>query len=83
MGRAATAEECYQLLIDQEYRCALSGLPLSPKAVALDHIVSVSDGGSDEIANLQWVDVRVNTMKRTLSQAEFIELCKRVAEAQL
>lgn len=35
-----------------------------------------------EVGNLQWVHVRVNFMKNTYNQEEFIEMCNRVAITQ-
>lgn len=77
-GEPATAKQLKNKLIANDYRCALSGLRLSPETVNVDHIIPVSDGGSDSINNLQLLDSRINQMKGTLSQEEFIELCSRV-----
>lgn len=68
-----------QKLEQQDYRCALSGVHLTPSNAALDHIVPVSEGGTDDVENLQWLDKIVNRAKSTLSQDEFIEMCRRVA----
>jgi 5-methylcytosine-specific restriction endonuclease McrA len=74
--------ELYELLEEQDYRCALTGKELSPDDVALDHIVPISNGGDFSIANSQLVSKAANRAKHTLSQDDFIELCKSVAATQ-
>lgn len=71
--------ELYELLEVQDYRCALTGKELSPDDVALDHIVPISNGGDFSLANSQLVSKSANRAKHTLSQDDFIELCKSVA----
>jgi 5-methylcytosine-specific restriction endonuclease McrA len=74
-----TTSRLMQLIEDQEYRCALSGVELTPEEAALDHKVPVSNGGSDELHNLHWVSNDINRAKGTMSNDEFIQMCKRVA----
>lgn len=71
----------FQLVKQQGYRCALSNLVLKPENAALDHIVPISRGGWHSLANLQWVDARINRMKGQMHQEEFIALCRSVAQA--
>jgi 5-methylcytosine-specific restriction endonuclease McrA len=78
--RAATAKELYQLVEKQDYRCALSGMKITPKTSRIDHKTPVSVGGSDEIENLQWVHEELNRMKGSLDNDEFIEICRKVAQ---
>jgi hypothetical protein len=65
------------LLEAQEYRCALSKLPIS----AINHTASLdridSSKGYVE-GNVQWLHKDVNMMKRHYNQDYFIHLCKRV-----
>ena len=63
-----------------DFKCVLSGWPISPGEFELDHIVSINDGGSDETDNLQCVHPLVNKAKGTMSNEQFIELCHRVAQ---
>lgn len=74
-----TTSELLSLAESQSFRCALTGICLTPESSSLDHIVPVASGGSHEIGNLQWVDSRVNTMKGEMPVDEFIELCQMVA----
>lgn len=88
----------YEFTISEEYvknkfneqngKCALSGVELyfattkrskSQTTASLDRIDS-SKGYIE--GNVQWVHKAVNFMKRQLSDDEFIDWCKKVAECQ-
>ena len=77
---SSTASELKRLLIQQEYRCALSGVPLEPSRAEIDHIKPVSKGGGHGINNLQWLSKHVNRAKGTMSNDAFIEMCKQVVK---
>lgn len=78
-----TMEQAWQLFEKQEYRCALSGLPLSfPKdrnphggTASLDRINS---DGNYTLDNVQWVHKDINRLKNAFNQDYFIELCKAI-----
>jgi len=78
----ATANELMQLLKTQGFRCALTGIELTPQTARLDHIVPVSKGGTDIIENLQWLHIDANTAKATMAQDQFIAMCRKVAAYQ-
>ena len=69
-----TLEYVGDLLESQNYRCALSGLPISAKekTASLDRIDS-SKGYVE--GNVQWLHKDVNMMKRHYSQQYFTFLC--------
>lgn len=67
-------------IADQNYRCALSGVPITPESAQLDHVVPLADGGDNTIENLQWLHEDVNSAKGTMSQERFIEMCRLVAQ---
>jgi hypothetical protein len=75
-------DELRDILIRQEYRCALSGERLTPANFALDHIVPIADGGNFSADNSQLVLKMVNRAKNTVSQCEFIAMCRNVAAHQ-
>jgi 5-methylcytosine-specific restriction endonuclease McrA len=77
-----TTSEAEAILNRQSYRCALSGMPLTPDDLALDHIVPVSEGGDFSASNAQFVTKTVNRAKHTMSQQEFILMCRRIASHQ-
>jgi hypothetical protein len=80
-----TKEEAWQLFLDQNKKCALSGLDLKfpdkntdkSWTASLDRIDS-SIGYTKE--NVQWVHKDINMMKRIYNNQYFIEMCKLVAK---
>lgn len=71
------------LLIEQDFKCALTGWDIhamdvnSPASLdRIDSSVGYVEG------NLQWVYSKVNMMKQHYSQDDFISVCKAVAERQ-
>lgn len=66
------------LVESQNYSCALTGRPLNPQEAALDHVLPISRGGRHEITNAQVLHKDVNRAKGTLTNDEFISLCREV-----
>lgn len=63
----------------QKYKCALTGRALTPDIAALDHCIPVSRGGSIlDAENLQVIHSDVNAAKGTMTNSEFIALCREV-----
>lgn len=62
----------------QSYRCALSGRELLPTNAAPDHKQPRSQGGSDDLSNLQIVIDVVNRAKQDMTNEEFVQLCRDV-----
>ena len=77
--KRSKAKQLRAKLEKQGYKCALSGLDLTPDCWELDHIVSMADGGTDEVDNLQCVHPLINKMKGTMGNAQFVEMCGRVS----
>jgi 5-methylcytosine-specific restriction endonuclease McrA len=77
-SKTATPAELEALLVRQGYRCALSGVLLTPQQAALDHRWPVAKGGTHSVDNLQWLDPVINKAKHTLTNEEFVEMCRRV-----
>lgn len=65
-----------RLLERQKYRCFLTGWELTPHNVSLDHRLPVSRGGTHTLSNAQALHEDVNRAKGTLTNEEFIELCR-------
>ncbi len=76
-GRITTTN-VLRLLELQQYRCALTGRPLTPETASLDHIVPVRCGGEHAIENAQVLHKDVNRAKTTMTSEEFICLCREV-----
>lgn len=79
-------EYLWDLFLKQDSKCNLSGLPLSFGRVVKDRVnrtasvdrIDSSKGYVQE--NIQWVHKKINIMKNTYSQEEFITLCKQVVK---
>lgn len=78
-----TIEGLRAILIRQQYRCALSGVVLSPDCASLDHIVPLSKGGRHVLSNCQIVHPIVNRLKADMSQEEFVGWAKLIASAAM
>lgn len=71
------------LIIAQNGRCAITGVPLDPKHVNADHInpLSRKDLSSTETKENIWlVHKKINAMKGTLSYEELIQLAKQILD---
>ena len=67
------------LLIKQNYRCALSGRELTIENVTLDHITPFAKSDDHSIDNVHLVIREANLAKGAMSTGEFIRLCQDVA----
>lgn len=76
-----TGKRLVEMIERQQYRCALSGRKLTPKTASLDHIVPFSKGGEHTMENVQIVHVEVNNAKGTLTQEQFIAVCRDVCKS--
>lgn len=67
------------IFLRQNKTCPYSGrlLTLGVNA-SLDHIVPRSMGGDNSVANLEWLDKDINTMKSSMNKEEFIALIKQM-----
>lgn len=80
-----TPEEAWNLVLEQNMKCKLTGELLvfpdkycdTKSNASLDRIDSSKPY---QIDNVQWILKEVNFMKHTLSQNRFIELCRKVTD---
>jgi hypothetical protein len=72
-----TAEHLYNMLVLQNFQCALSGLPIAfaDKTASLDRIDSSKPYTKD---NVQWLHRKINQMKWQFDETQFVELCGKV-----
>lgn len=75
-----STENVLQLLEHQQYRCALTGRRLTPETAALDHIIPVRRDGEHVIENTQVLHKDVNRAKGSLTNEEFIGMCREVVD---
>lgn len=73
-----SVENVLRLLEAQQYRCALTGRSLTPQTAALDHVIPVRFGGQHAIENAQVLHKDVNRAKGSLTNEEFIGMCREV-----
>lgn len=76
---SSAKEEAAQLIEQQKFKCALTGLPISftDKSASLDRI----DSNLPYVkGNIQWVHKDVNVMKNGYSLDYFIKMCKLIAD---
>ena len=86
-----TVEYISNLLINQNFLCALSGLPIKIVYPNKHQKVEETTASLDRIdssrgyveGNVQWVHKWVNLMKLDHTEEEFIDFCKRVTETSL
>lgn len=70
-----------ELLIDQDFKCALSGEDLDAMEVSNDCSLDRIDNSLGYVeGNLQWVTSMVNMCKQGYTQEEFINMCKQIAD---
>lgn len=81
LGTTTRWEDLVELFKDQEGRCSYTGIPLVIGQNAnLDHKIPVRGGSRlTTIDNLQWVYWKVNLMKNSMEEDEFIKFCKLIA----
>jgi hypothetical protein len=83
-----TIEDLYNKLIDQNFKCALSGLELNILNLADVNqsnasIDRIDSSGNYTPENIQWLHKDVNRIKNSLPQDYFIKLCKLISEKYL
>ncbi len=75
-------QEAWDLFLKQDRKCTLTGWPLvmggyKTRTASLDRIDSSVGYTSD---NIQWLHKTVNIAKQSLSDQEFVTLCRAVAD---
>jgi CRISPR/Cas system Type II protein with McrA/HNH and RuvC-like nuclease domain len=72
--------ELKQLLENQRYICVYTGRDVRLGANAsIDHILPRARNGSNDISNLQWVDIAVNCFKLNQLGEEVLQLAFEIA----
>ena len=75
-----TGARLLELVEEQQYRCALSGMKLEPADAVLDHKIPRNRGGKHELSNVWWLHRDVNSAKGTMTVDEFRLMCSRVVQ---
>ena len=82
---SVTKEQALQLFLSQGGRCALSNTPLYFTRLGSNKYTTASIDRIDsskgyEMGNIQWVHKKVNMMKGSFTQEEFIEICHEISK---
>ena len=80
-----TLDDVADLMIDQDFRCALSGEPIEFPEVGHPQKAPASIDRIDNLygytkENIQLVIKKINMMKQGYNQEEFIKICKLIAK---
>ena len=81
-----TIEDVLKVYLNQGKVCSLSGIPIGWTRMEKSHNISIDRIDSDQgyyIDNIQLVVPKINMMKFTYSQDEFIDMCKRVSNYKI
>jgi hypothetical protein len=81
-----TLNDAYSLLVEQNHKCALTGVDISFADTSKEHNTGKTTASLDRIdsskgyikGNIQWVHKIINMMKRSSSQDEFKLWCRLV-----
>ena len=71
-------QKLMQMLIDQNWMCALTGDLLTPENMELDHIISKHTGGLNTMDNVRWVTRDANRAKQHLTDEKLLSLCQKI-----
>lgn len=58
--------------------CAICGKPVKFKKMTVDHIVPLSKGGTNDIANLQLAHLTCNRAKADMLMGDFTEFVRQI-----
>ena len=80
-----TTEYLWQLYLDQDRKCALTGLPIGFGRVHCPHETSASCDRIDNskgyvVGNVRWVLKDINMLRSSYDTEYFIQLCNAVAK---
>jgi 5-methylcytosine-specific restriction endonuclease McrA len=69
-----------EMVYRQGHKCRGCGRYIDAVSCSIDHVTPKSRGGKTAVSNFQLLCVLCNFIKRDMEMAEFIEVCKKVAE---
>lgn len=78
MSDGLSRKRLFELLEQQQYRCAISGRELTPENATVDHVVPLAKGGEHCASNAQLLDDEINRAKGTKTNEEFLAICQEV-----
>lgn len=78
LGSGKYWKQIKEILINQKYKCALTGDNLTFSNMELDHIIPTSRIEINDLLNVRWVTKEANRMKQNLTDEELIVLINKV-----
>jgi hypothetical protein len=78
-GRGVSPRRLMEKFKANQYRCFFTGIELEREDASIDHVQPISKGGKHDESNLELVHSAINRMKGSMTAAEFIEWCVKVA----
>lgn len=82
LGHGNRYKELLDLMERQEWKCALTGIPIKfEDELHLDHIIPKSKGGTNDISNLRWVLREANQSKGDLLDEEMKTLFTKILDS--
>lgn len=78
--KRVTSARLHARIKNNECRCELSGVEMSPEDASLDHRIPLSRGGTHDMDNVAVVHKVMNRMKGTMMDSEFVAWCMKVAD---
>lgn len=82
-----TIQQAWDLYAQQNKRCALSGVDIHFGLTAKDENTASIDRKNPHLGytldNIQWVHKSINFSKHTMTNEEFVNMCKRVCEHEV
>lgn len=73
-----TSFDLWKIAKRQKLLCPFTGQKLTVENISVDHFISKSKGGLNIPSNIRLVVKSINTAKQTMTDDEFINLCKCV-----
>lgn len=80
MSATIKGKDLMAMLKRQDFKCYLTGTKLTPSTASLDHKHPVSKGGEHTIDNVCIVHEDVNRAKNSMTEDEFIDMCRAVVQ---
>ena len=75
-----TGYDLWKIAKKQRMICPLSGEKLTNENISVDHIISKSNGGINNVVNIRLVTKFVNISKQTMTDEMFVSKCKQIVD---
>lgn len=73
-----TAWDLWKIAKRQRLLCPLTGRYLTRKNISVDHIIPLSNGGTNNLSNLRFIDYHANLAKAMFSDEDLFNLAKDI-----